>query len=72
MRGPYLAKEMLKHRTGIVIVFLSGYTEEVISQSDGITGFTLVEKPYTADALLRSLRRALDGNSSQSTLRVQS
>ena len=69
MRGPLLAKQIVKQRTGIAVVFLSGYTEEVISQSDGIAGFTLVEKPYTADALLRSIRRALD-DSSRQQLRV--
>ena len=63
MRGPVLAQQILKQRPSIAVVFLSGYTEEVISQSDGISGFTLVEKPYTAEALLRSIRRALDDRS---------
>jgi CheY-like chemotaxis protein len=63
MRGPHLAKQIVKQRPEIAVVFLSGYTEEVISQSDGIAGFILVEKPYTADSLLHSIRRALDDNS---------
>jgi YesN/AraC family two-component response regulator len=63
MRGPQLAKQVVKQRPEIAVVFLSGYTEEVISQSDGITGFILVEKPYTADSLLHSIRRALDDSS---------
>ena len=63
MRGPLLAKQIVKQRPGIAVVFLSGYTEEVISQSDGIAGFILVEKPYTADSLLHSIRRALDDSS---------
>jgi len=63
MRGPHLAKQIVKQRPEIAVVFLSGYTEEVISQSDGITGFILVEKPYTADSLLHSIRRALDDSS---------
>ncbi len=70
MRGPYLAREIAAQRPGIAIVFLSGYTEEVISQTDGITGFMLVEKPYTADALLRSIRRMLDDSSSRSAASV--
>jgi len=65
MRGPQLAGQILAKRPGIAIVFLSGYTEEVISQTDGVTGFTLVEKPYTAEALLRSIRRTLDDSSSR-------
>ena len=68
MRGPVLAAEIVKHRPGVAIVFLSGYTEEVISQSDKITGFTLVEKPYTAQALLRSIRRSIDEGAARQPL----
>jgi CheY-like chemotaxis protein len=71
MRGPVLAAEIVKQRPGIAVVFLSGYTEEVISQSDKITGFTLVEKPYTAQALLHSIRRSLDENPMRQPLPVQ-
>ncbi len=71
MRGPDMIGRMVKLRPGIAVVFLSGYTEEVISQSDGISGFTLVEKPYSADALLHSIRSTLDDSSSRSPLRVQ-
>ena len=67
MRGPHLAKQIVKQRPGIAIVFLSGYTEEVISQSDGIEGFTLVEKPYSADVLLRSIRGVLDEKAARKT-----
>ena len=63
MRGPQLAEQIVKQRPEIAIVFLSGYTEEAISQSDGISGITLVEKPYAADSLLHSIRRALDDRS---------
>jgi PAS domain S-box-containing protein len=71
MRGPVLAAEIVKQRPGIAVIFLSGYTEEVISQSDKITGFTLVEKPYTAQALLHSIRRSLDENPMRQPLPVQ-
>jgi two-component system cell cycle sensor histidine kinase/response regulator CckA len=69
MRGPQLAAEIVKQRPRVAVVFLSGYTEEAISQSDGIAGFTLVEKPYTADALLHSIRRVLDDRLSEDALR---
>lgn len=71
MRGPQLAEHIVKQRPVIAVVFLSGYTEEAIAQSDGITGFTLVEKPYTADALLRSIRRTLDDRQSRAMQRAQ-
>jgi len=61
MRGPQLVEQIVKQRPEIAVVFLSGYTEEAISQSDGIGGCCLVEKPYTAEVLLHSIRRALNG-----------
>ncbi len=70
MRGPQLAVEIVTHRPGIAVVFLSGYTEEAVSQADGISGCTLVEKPYTADALLHSIRRVLDNRLPEDTLRA--
>jgi len=70
MRGPILAKQLLKQRPGIAVVFMSGYTEEVISESEGLGGATLVEKPYTAETLLRAIQRALDESSSRSALRA--
>jgi CheY-like chemotaxis protein len=60
MRGPALAKLILQQRPSIAVLFLSGYTEEAIVQTDGISGFTLVEKPYTTEGLLRAIRRVLD------------
>jgi CheY-like chemotaxis protein len=71
MRGPEMVERMLEERPGVAVVFLSGYTEEVISPSDGLTGFMLVEKPYSADALLHSIRSMLDDSSSRDPLRIQ-
>jgi two-component system, cell cycle sensor histidine kinase and response regulator CckA len=71
MRGPVLAEEILKQRPELAVVFLSGYTQEVIAQSDKIGDFTLVEKPYTAPTLLQALRRALHQNSERKILRAQ-
>jgi PAS domain S-box-containing protein len=70
MRGPVLAKEIVRQRPDIAVVFLSGYTEEWILQLDGVSGATLVEKPYTADALLRSIRRSLDDSTSRRARRA--
>jgi CheY-like chemotaxis protein len=71
MRGPELAKQIVRQRPEIAIVFLSGYTEDAISQSDGISQFILVEKPYTAEVLLTSIRRALDTSLSRANLKIQ-
>jgi DNA-binding NtrC family response regulator len=70
MRGPALAEELARQRPGVGVVFLSGYTEEVLSQSESIAGFTLVEKPYTAPALLQAIRRTLDERNARLRLRT--
>ena len=62
MRGPVLAEQMLKERPSIAVVFLSGYTEEVIANAHA--GIYLVEKPYTADTLLDTIRTALHEHAS--------
>jgi two-component system, cell cycle sensor histidine kinase and response regulator CckA len=71
MRGPVLAEEIVMQRPGVAVVFLSGYSEEVIAQSDKITGFTLVEKPYTAQTLLHAIRSALDESPARQPLRFR-
>jgi CheY-like chemotaxis protein len=60
MRGPVLAAQMVNLRPGIAVVFLSGYAEEVLAQTDSLGGHPLVEKPYTANVLLQCIRRVLD------------
>jgi len=62
MRGPHMAARLVKQRPETAVIFLSGYSEEAISKSDGISNFALVEKPYTAEVLLRSIRRALNSS----------
>lgn len=68
MRGPDLAQQIVKQRPEIAIVFLSGYTEEAVAQSGRMQGFTLVEKPYSSEALLRSIRSVLDNSASPAAL----
>ncbi len=70
MRGPALAREILRERPELAIMFLSGYTEESILQMDGISGATLVEKPYTSQGLLHSIRRSLDESASSIAART--
>jgi CheY-like chemotaxis protein len=70
MRGPVLAREILRERPELAIMFLSGYTEESILQMDGISGATLVEKPYTSLGLLHSIRRSLDESASRIATRA--
>jgi nitrogen-specific signal transduction histidine kinase/ActR/RegA family two-component response regulator len=60
MRGPELAKRILQLRPHTAIVFLSGDTEEAASQMEDASRITLIEKPYTADTLLQTVRQLLD------------
>jgi hypothetical protein len=60
MRGPEVAKRIMEQRPGIAVVFLSGYTEDALLQMEHIGPIALIEKPYTADVLLRTARQLLD------------
>jgi CheY-like chemotaxis protein len=60
MRGPEVAMHIAEQRPHTAIVFLSGYTEEAVSQMEHAGRITLVEKPYTADVLLQTVRQLLD------------
>jgi CheY-like chemotaxis protein len=60
LRGTEVAKRIAQRRPRTAIVFLSGYTEEAVSQMDHVGRIALIEKPYTADALLRTARQLLD------------
>jgi len=58
MRGPEIYSRALKLRSGLSALFVSGYSEEVISEvptGDNRVGY--LSKPFT----LRELRSAVDG-----------
>ncbi|HKP90669.1 MAG TPA: response regulator, partial [Thermoleophilaceae bacterium] len=58
MSGQELAERIAGDGSGPPVLFMSGYTDEAIvprEQADG----GLLHKPFTADALLRSVRQAL-------------
>jgi PAS domain S-box-containing protein len=71
MRGPELAEEIVKQRPGISVVFFSGNVERATSQLEGFKGYRLLEKPYTAVDLLRSVRHTLDDSSSRDAVRSE-
>ncbi len=59
--GRELAEALTQTRPGLPVVFMSGYTADVILRQ-GIVHekVTLLSKPFTADALADTLRKALD------------
>jgi PAS domain S-box-containing protein len=61
MGGKELAERLRAHRPGLKVLFMSGYTEKVITAGGVMppnTGF--VEKPFTVEQLMRRLREILD------------
>ena len=59
MSGPEFAKQLKGSHPAIKVVYMSGYTGELIAQANGIEGITLLEKPFTKAALLKTLHAAL-------------
>jgi PAS domain S-box-containing protein len=63
--GPVLADGLTARRTGLRVLFMSGYTDGQL-QEHGVLlpGVTLLAKPFTPDQLVRRVRTALDGAAS--------
>jgi CheY-like chemotaxis protein len=59
--GPELADALRDTRPGIRVLFLSGYSDGVAT-SEGLlnAGERLLEKPFTGELLLRTVREVLD------------
>jgi PAS domain S-box-containing protein len=58
MSGPQLALRLTELRPSIKIVYMSGYTGELLEEHAG-AGITLLEKPFTRTSLLRELDAVL-------------
>ncbi len=62
MNGRALAEVLTRSRPGLPVLFISGYTDDVIGPHGILDpGITLLEKPFTAEALTRRVREVLDG-----------
>ena len=61
LTGPELAKRLRGTRSEMKVVFMSGYSTEVIGEYGLLrSGAPLVVKPFTPDLLVRKVREALD------------
>jgi PAS domain S-box-containing protein len=59
--GKELAADMTARLPGIKVLFMSGYTQDVIVHQGALEeGVNLVEKPFAADMLLAKVREILD------------
>ncbi len=61
MGGRELAHELTRLRPGLPVLFLSGYTDEVIADQKILgTGADFLQKPFAPDVLARKIREILD------------
>ncbi len=61
MSGPELALQLTNLSPAMKVVYMSGYTGELIAQGNGLSQeITLLEKPFTKAALLKILHAALE------------
>ena len=59
--GPALAKEALRDRTDLKVLFMSGYTRDALPTQDRPdSGVELLAKPFTRINLGHKLREVLD------------
>ncbi len=61
MSGPELASSVQVARPGIKVLYMSGYTDEAMGLHGVLDASTqFIQKPFSADALLRKVREAVD------------
>jgi len=61
MNGRVLAQTLLAGRPGLRVLYMSGYTDDVIARHGVLEpGFLLIAKPFTALGLLGRVREALE------------
>ena len=61
MSGKDVADRLLREREGMRVLFMSGYTYDMIAQRGVLhAGSSLLEKPFTPEQLTRKVREVLD------------
>lgn len=61
MDGVSLAREVLRRRPGLRVIFASGYSQEHLSKDPELACIPLLKKPFEAGELARLIRDVLDG-----------
>jgi len=60
--GRQLADQLVRLRPGIKVLYASGYTDDAIIHHGILEpGIAYLQKPFTRDALARTVREVLDG-----------
>jgi CheY-like chemotaxis protein len=61
MNGRDLANRLRQVRPGLQILYMSGYTDEVLGRHGVVdSSIAFLQKPFTADTLLQAVRGALE------------
>ena len=64
MHGPVMAREILGLRPDVKVLFVSGYSENDISDQGVLEpGIDVLQKPFAKSILIRKIREMLDGES---------
>jgi signal transduction histidine kinase/ActR/RegA family two-component response regulator len=64
MRGPALAAHILSRDPGVRVLYMSGYTEEMIGSHGMLEpAGVFLQKPFTPETLARAVREALEAKS---------
>jgi CheY-like chemotaxis protein len=62
MQGTDLARELTTMRPGLPVLFMSGYARDAMISAGRLDDeMTLVQKPFSPDAIARAVRNILDG-----------
>jgi two-component system cell cycle sensor histidine kinase/response regulator CckA len=60
--GRELAKRLVAANSGMRVLYMSGYTNNVIAQNGTLErGVAFLQKPFTPSALVEKVREVLDG-----------
>jgi two-component system cell cycle sensor histidine kinase/response regulator CckA len=60
MNGPQLAEHITAARKETKVLFMSGYTDDVIIQRGGLpAGILMLDKPFTSELFMQKVRQAL-------------
>jgi FixJ family two-component response regulator len=59
MSGPELVLRLIDSHPAMKVVYMSGYTGELVANQGVNSGIRLLEKPFTRASLLRTLDAAL-------------
>lgn len=68
MSGPHLANLLLASQPEAKVLYMSGYTQDLIEQHGDLGGTSVLEKPFTMQALLTKIYKALHSGSSAQTV----